>query len=86
MYSENYYLWRFHLDIKTALAEKLNEFFATMFTVESMRRVPRAESLFSRREYEEWSHAVVTRDDILDLLWKIKTNVSRYSWHTSKGS
>lgn len=48
------------------MAEKLNELFVSVFSVESVEHVFRSQTLFSRREPE------VTREYVIDLLGKIK--------------
>lgn len=60
------------------MEEKLNYGFASVFTVKSVGHIAIPASLFSRRESEELSQMEVTRDEILNLLGKLQTDVSRF--------
>lgn len=54
--------------------KKLNEFFPSVFTVEDVGQIPVAELTFSEREFEELCQTVMTRDAILGLIDKVKTD------------
>lgn len=56
------------------MTEKLNTFFASVFTMENMGHVPVSQPLLPGRESEELMKMKMTTDEVLDLLWKLKTN------------
>ncbi|XP_053142135.1 uncharacterized protein LOC128340687 [Hemicordylus capensis] len=56
------------------VAEKLNEFFASIFTAEDTEHIPVPEPGFLGMEAKELSQIEVTRDDVLNSLKKLKTN------------
>ncbi|XP_061469435.1 uncharacterized protein LOC133378834 isoform X1 [Rhineura floridana] len=57
-------------------AEKLNEFFASVFTVEDIGQIPEPELTFAGRDSEELRQIVVTREEVLGLIDNIKTDKS----------
>ncbi|KAF7241151.1 hypothetical protein EYD10_12243 [Varanus komodoensis] len=54
------------------IAEKLNEFFSSVFTAEDTGQIARSEVMFSRREPEELRQIVMTEDEIIDLMDNLK--------------
>lgn len=58
------------------MTEKLNEFFASIFTVGNAGHVPSLEPQFGGRVPEELGQIEVTRNGVLGLLGKLNTNKS----------
>lgn len=58
------------------MVEKFNQFFASVFIVENVGNAPLPPTI-SGRDSEELNQIEVTEDEVLDLLVKLKTFVSR---------
>ncbi|CAM5114322.1 unnamed protein product [Eretmochelys imbricata] len=58
------------------IAEKLNEFFASVFTAEDVREIPKPEPSFVGDKSEELSQIEVSLEEILELIEKLNSNKS----------
>ncbi|CAM5084504.1 unnamed protein product, partial [Eretmochelys imbricata] len=58
------------------IAEKLNEFFTSVFTAEDVREIPKPEPSFVGDKSEELSQIEVSLEEILELIEKFNTNKS----------
>ncbi|CAM4553636.1 unnamed protein product [Lepidochelys olivacea] len=58
------------------IAEKLNEFFASVFTTEDVREIPKPEPSFVGDKSEELSQIEVSLEEVLELIEKLYRNTS----------
>ncbi|CAM5145241.1 unnamed protein product [Eretmochelys imbricata] len=58
------------------VTEKLNSFFASAFTAEDVREIPKPEPSFVGDKYEELSQIEVTLEEVLELIEKRNSNKS----------
>ncbi|CAM4524930.1 unnamed protein product [Lepidochelys kempii] len=58
------------------IAEKLNEFFASVFMAEDVREIPKPEPSFVGDKSEELSQIEVTLEEVLELIEKLNSNKS----------
>ncbi|CAM4408569.1 unnamed protein product, partial [Caretta caretta] len=58
------------------IAEKLNEFFASVFTAEDVREIPKPEPSFVGDKSEELSQIEVSLEEVLELIEKLNSNKS----------
>lgn len=60
------------------VADKFNEFFGFLFTMQYEELIPTPELLFLGRVSEEWRQIDMTRQEVLGLLKKLHMNKSSY--------
>ncbi|CAM5086896.1 unnamed protein product [Natator depressus] len=58
------------------IAEKLNEFFASIFTAKDVREIPKPELSFVGEKSEELSQIEVSLEEVLELIEKLNNNKS----------